>query len=255
MQIHELTQRPKKINEDLKSFLGLNNATVAQAWDEIGGELMQDLAARYTKDPKYANMPLAQRKKAMAADSNTQQIGTKKYGEWNQYIAGVQAKSPIPLTDDQYKAAFLNWMNQSLFNNKFSSLDAAAKQNANMYINGFLRYRNTPEPKKTEMQVDHLKLLIADETARMVQAATDLQQAQAGIGQPQQPQQTTATATAPTPAGYSGATYNVPTAGAPRVSATQSSGTQQKQPTANKVVPLKPQDVEKIAANVSKAPA
>jgi hypothetical protein len=180
MQIHELFQRPRAVNEDLSGFFGLNNPAVKQAWDQLGGELIQDLSARFTKDPRYANMPLEQRKKAIAQDQNVQQIAQQKYEEWQKYIESLETKARgTPLTDQQYQAAFLNWANQALFNNKFSSLDSAVKAKAQMYLDGFLRYRTATEPKKTEMQRDHLQLLIADEIARSVQVATDLQKAQA----------------------------------------------------------------------------
>lgn len=213
MLIHELTQRPEKINEDLKSFLGLNNATVAQAWDQIGGELMQDLAARYTKDPRYTKMPLDQRKKAMAADASIQQISKEKYGQWNQYISGLQAKTPTPLTDDQYKAAFINWANQSLFNNQFSGLDNIAKAQAQRFFDQFVSYRNTAEPSKTARQTDFINLIISDETARMVQVATDLQRAQAAAGQsaaqkPAAGQPTTSPTTAASTVSFGGEPQN-----------------------------------------------
>lgn len=191
MLIHELTQKPANINEDLKSFFGLNNPVVAQAWDQIGGELIQDLAARFTQDPKYANMSMEQRKLAIAQDQALQQQVEKKNSEWNNYVANLQMKAGAPLTDQQYKAALLNWANQSLFNGKFSSLDPAAKRQAEFHLSWIAENRNNPVEIKRMFSA-----LLANETARMVQVATDLQKAQAAMNQPAA-QQTTAGA-APT---------------------------------------------------------
>lgn len=181
MQIHELFQRPKKVNEDLSSFFGSNNPAVRQAWDQLGGELIQDLSARFTKDPKYANMSLEQRKKAIAQDQNVQQMAQQKYEEWQKYITSVETKARgTPLTDQQYQAAFMNWANQSLFNNKFNSLDSAVKAKAQEYFTQFLSHRRDPEPKRRSMlQTAILGSMIADETARTIQVATDLQKTQA----------------------------------------------------------------------------
>jgi hypothetical protein len=183
MQIHELFQRPTKINEDLSSFFGLNNPAVKQAWDQIGGELIQDLSARFTKDPRYANMSLEQRKKAIAQDQSVQQMAQQKYEEWQKYITSLETKARgTPLTDQQYQAAFLNWANQSLFNNKFNSLDSAIKVKAQEYFTRFVSHRGDPDAKRRSMyQTNILGSLIADETARAVQVATDLQKTQAAL--------------------------------------------------------------------------
>lgn len=209
MQIHELFQRPKAVTEDLSSFFGLNNPAVKQAWDQLGGELIQDLSARFTKDPKYANMPLEQRKKAIAQDQNVQQIAQQKYEEWQKYITSIETKARgTPLTDQQYQAAFMNWANQSLFNNKFNSLDSAVKAKTQEYFTQFLSHRRDPEPKRRIMlQTAILGSMIADETARAVQVATDLQKTQAA----QAAQQKNASAaTQPT-------TMNAPKASMPQI--------------------------------------
>jgi len=181
MLIHELHQKPKKVNESLSSFFGLNNPQVSAAWGQLGGDLIQDLFARFTKDPRYANLPLAQRKLAIARDENIQQIADKKLEEWNKYVANLQIKTGAPLNDQQYNAALLNWANASLFNNKFSQLDPVAKNQAQFHLEWIAKHRNDP----VEMR-KMLTALIADETARMVQVATDLQKAQAAMNQPQQ---------------------------------------------------------------------
>lgn len=212
MQIHELFQRPKNVKEDLASFFGLNNPAVKQAWDQIGGELVQDLSARFTKDPRYANMSLDQRKKAIAQDQAVQEIAQQKYEEWQKYITALETKARgTPLTDQQYQAAFMNWANQSLFNNKFNSLDSAVKANAQTYMNGFLRYRATPDPKKSQMQTEHLQMLIADETARAVQVATDLQKTQAALSAQQK------VAKSPSPTSNQQTTTNAPVANVPQI--------------------------------------
>jgi len=186
MLIHELTLAPKKINEDLKSFFGLNNPQVAAAWDQIGGQVIQDLSARFSKDPRYANMPLAQRKDAIVRDQGIQQQALKYLDNWNQTIAALQTKSATPLTDDQYKAAFLNWANKTLFNNKFSALDANIQTQTREYFDQFVAHRgDTDTRRRNALQQAILSNLLADETARMVQVATDLSKAQAAMTTPQ----------------------------------------------------------------------
>jgi hypothetical protein len=180
MQIHELFQSPAKVNEDLSSFFGLNNPAVKKAWDQLGGELIQDLSARFTKDPRYANMSLDQRKKAIAQDQAVQEMAQQKYEEWQKYITALETKARgTPLTDQQYQAAFLNWATQSIFGNKFNSLDPAIKTKAKEYFTQFVSHRGDPDTNRRSMfQTNVLASLIADETARAVQVATDLEKAQ-----------------------------------------------------------------------------
>jgi len=212
MQIHELFSRPKNVNEDLSSFFGLNNPAVKQAWDQLGGELIQNLSARFTKDPRYANMPLEQRKKAIAQDQAVQQMAQQKYEEWQKYIASLETKARgTSLTDQQYQAAFLNWITQSIFGNKFNSLDPAIKANAQEYFTQFLSHRGDPDVKRRAMfQTNILASLIADETARAVQVATDLQKTQAALSV-----QKKATNT---PTVGQKSTTNAPVAGVPQIS-------------------------------------
>lgn len=211
MQIHELFQHPKKVNEDLSSFFGLNNPVVKQAWDQIGGELIQDLSARFTKDPRYANMPLDQRKKAIAQEQAVQQIAQQKFEEWQKYITSLETKARgTPLTDQQYQAAFMNWANQSLFNNKFNSLDSAIKANAQEFLTQFVSHRNDPDAKRRSMfQTTILGSLVADETARAVQVATDLQKTQAALSAQQKATNTSAVGQK--------STTNAPAAGVPQI--------------------------------------
>ena len=179
MLIHELTTQPKKVNESLSSFFGLNNPQVAQAWGQMGGALVQDLFARFSKDPRYANMTVAQRKLALERDQNIQDIANKKADEWNKYVTSLQTKNGARLTDQQYQAALLNWANPSLFNGKFANLDPVAKHQAQFHLDWIAKHRDNPaETKKM------LTALISDETSRMIQVATDLQRAQAAIAQP-----------------------------------------------------------------------
>lgn len=195
MQIHELFQHPKTVNEDLSSFFGLNNPVVKQAWDQIGGELIQSLSARFTKDSRYANMSIDQRKKAIAQDQTVQQMAQQKYEEWQKYITALETKARgTPLTDQQYQAAFLNWANQSMFGNKFNSLDSAVKATAQQYFTQFVSHRGDPDAKRRAMfQTNILASLIADETARAVQVATDLQKTQAALSVQQKASNTTPT--------------------------------------------------------------
>lgn len=283
MQIHELFQRPKKVNEDLASFFGLNNPTVAQAWSQIGGELMQNLSSRFAKDPKYANMSLTQRKQAMLADQMIQQTAQQKVEEWQKVVTALETKNRgVPLTDQQYEAAFMNWANKSLFNGKFSTLDPSVKAKAQQYFGQFVAHRNDSDAaKRSTMQQGVLASLLADESARAVQVATDLQKAQAAMGiqgQAQQPQvqQGPGYTVQPTQPGYKATTTNAPVATLPQTTSpvvqstapvaprTVVPGTQQKQlpgygatkTNAPTTVPqIKPADVKKIASNVAKAPA
>lgn len=263
MQIHELFYRPKKVNEDLASFFGLNNPVVKQAWDQIGGELIQDLSARFTKDPRYANMPLEQRKKAIAQDQAVQQMAQQKYEEWQTYIKSLETKARgTPLTDQQYQAAFLQWANQSLFGNKFASLDPAVKSTAQQYFTQFVSHRGDPDAKRRAMfQTNILSSLIADETARAVQVATDLQNAQASMGtqaaqsSAQQPAQQgsgyTVQATQPA---YKAVATNAPVAAVPQIGAGLPQVAAKAQPAAKQTVtPADMQKFKQIAANAVKA--
>lgn len=255
MQIHELFQRPKTLKEDLAGFFGLNNPAVKQVWDQLGGELIQDLAARFTKDPKYANMPLEQRKKAIAQDQAVQQMAQQKYEEWQKYITALETKNRgTPLTDQQYQAAFMNWANQSLFGSKFASLDSAVKAKAQEYFTQFISHRGDPDPKRRSMfQTTILGSMIADETARAVQVATDLQKAQAATGTT--PTQATAQQPAakqgqgynvqPAQPGYKAVTTNAPVAAVPQVNTPTAPSTQQ----------VNPQQLKQIAAKAAKATA
>jgi len=263
MQIHELFQHPKKVNEDLSSFFGLNNPVVKQAWDQIGGELIQSLSARFTKDPRYANMSIDQRKKAIAQDQAVQQMAQQKYDEWQKYIASLETKARgTPLTDQQYQAAFLNWITQSIFGNNFNSLAPAVKATAQQYFTQFVSHRGDPDAKRRAMfQTNILASLIADETARAVQIATDLQKAQAATGttpaqsSAQQPtQQGQGYTVQPTQPGYKAVTTNAPAAAVPQIGAGLPQVPVKPQPAAKQTVtPADMQKFKQIAANAVKA--
>jgi len=194
MQIHELT-KPKKINEGLRDIFGLNNPTVKAAWEEIGGELAQNLAAKFTRDPRYTNLPLAQRKLAMMRDQTIQQAAEQKLEELTKYVAGIEIKSGKSLTDQQYQAALMPWIDISILNKKYAELDPAVK-------NTVLATAETMSKNRTNANIQKqlLTTLLADESARMVQVATDLQKFQAANA-PAAPVKTqTAAATATTAA-------------------------------------------------------
>lgn len=189
MLIHELTTN-KKLNEGIGDFFGLNNATVAKVWNELGSEAVHNLAVRFTRDPKYTNIKdLAQRKRAIERDEYLQQITQQYFESWNKQLNELEIRNGAPLTDQQYQLALLNWVNKVWYKNKFNSLDAEMQNRAKAHFAEITKNRNNAEKIK-----ELFNSLAADQAAREVEVWTTMQQQQqprAGQTQP----------TAPAPAG------------------------------------------------------
>lgn len=190
MQIHELLPR-KKVNEGLGDFFGLNNPKVKEVWNSLGSDLVQNIAAKFTSDPRYAKLPFEQAKAAMMRDEFVQDTANKSLESWNQYVAQLQLRNGGELNDQQYNQALLAWANRGLFNGRYNELGANAKQVAQAHFADITKNRR--DPKKVQ---NTFASLVADETARVVQVATDLKAqmaAQANMqaakipGQPAQP--------------------------------------------------------------------
>ena len=173
MLIHELT-KSKKLNEGIGSFFGLNNPQVAQAWGKLGSEAISNLAVRFTRDPRYAKITdLAQRKRAIEQDEYLERI-TDQYTEaWNKQLNELEIRNGAPLTDAQYQAALMNWMNKVWYKNKFGELDPAVQNRAKYHVGEITKNRNNAAKIK-----DYFKSLAADQAAREVEVWTTLQQQQ-----------------------------------------------------------------------------
>lgn len=169
MQIHELTSR-RKVNEGLADFFGLNNPKISDVWNEIGSGVVQGLAARFTNDPRYAKLPYEQRKSAMMRDEFIQDTAQKNLDAWNSYLAQLQLRNGGELNDQQYQTALLSWANRGMYNGRYNELDQRAKQVAQAHFAAITKNRkNSDKIKET------FASLVADETARVVQVATDVQ--------------------------------------------------------------------------------
>ena len=142
MLIHELN-KPNKINEGIGDFFGLNNPKVSQAWGKLGSEVISNLAARFTRDPRYAKITdLAQRKRAIEQDEYLERI-TDQYTEaWNKQLNELEIRNGAPLTDAQYQAALMNWMNKVWYKNKFGELDPAVQNRAKYHVGEITKNRN-----------------------------------------------------------------------------------------------------------------
>lgn len=178
MLIHELTTS-KKINEGIGEFFGLNNPKVAQIWGELGAEMIHDLSARFTKDPRYASLPLAQRKRAIQQDEYIQRISQQYLDAWNKQLNELEVRNGAALTDIQYQNALANWASKTWYKNEFNDLDPAAQARAKAHFAEITRNRNQPEKIK-----ELFSSLAADQAAREVEVWTTLQKQQP------QPQQT-----------------------------------------------------------------
>jgi len=176
MLIHELLQHPKKVNEGLGEFFGLNNPRVAQAMGQLGGELVASLAARFTTDPRYTKLPLAQRKRAIERDEYLQRTAEQSVESWNKQLGEIEIRNGAELTDQQYQAALTNWANKGLYNNKFNNLDSNMKAKALAHFAEVTRNRKNPEEIKRL-----IGSLIADEAAREVEVATRMATASAPV--------------------------------------------------------------------------
>jgi hypothetical protein len=198
MQIHELLPR-KKVNEGFGDFFGLNNPKVKEVWNELGAEMVQDLSARFTSDPRYANMNFAQRKMAIMRDEFLQDTSQKSLDAWNSYLEQIQIRNGAELTDQQYQNSLLAWANRGMFNGRYNELGPEAKQTAIEHFTAITK--NRKDPKKIK---DTFASLVADETARVVQVATDLKaqaQAQANLQTARGASQPTAPGAPITPSG------------------------------------------------------
>lgn len=169
MQIHELTSK-QKVNEGIGDFFGLNNPKVKDALNDIGSDLVQTLAARFTRDPRYTKLPYEQRKAAIMRDEFVQDTAQKSLDTWNEYLAQLQLRNGSELNDQQYQTALLSWANRGLFNGRYNELDQPAKQVAQAHFADITKNRKDPTKIKNTFAS-----LVADETSRVVQVATDVQ--------------------------------------------------------------------------------
>jgi D-alanyl-D-alanine carboxypeptidase len=152
MQIHELTQR-KKVKEGIASAFGLDKSEVRQAWGDIGGQLVQGIAARFTKDPRYANLPMDQRIRAMQHDQDTAEAARTYTDSWNNYINQITVRNGSqPLDDATYRAVLSQWATKTVFDNNLNAVTPDMKQKIDATLDAITAARANPKTIEANMR-------------------------------------------------------------------------------------------------------
>lgn len=127
MQIHELTQ--KTVNEGwLGSAFGLDKPNVQQALGQVGGDIIDNIAARFTKDPRYTKLPLDQRIDVMRRDAALAQTIKKLQDKFNEHYKSLMyANNNQPMDDRTFAANLINWLDTNVFERKLNTLDPALR--------------------------------------------------------------------------------------------------------------------------------
>jgi hypothetical protein len=137
MQIHEITSR---------QYLGEVSSAVKQVWGQIAGDVTANVQARYTKDPRYVNLPLAQRIDVMRRDAEVKEIGQAAAEAWNQQVSGLMYRNQNqPLDDKTYQANLQAWINNNYFDKKLNNIDPASRTQALQTIQNITTNRSNPQ--------------------------------------------------------------------------------------------------------------
>lgn len=205
MQIHELTQ--PRLNEGLGSALGLDNSVVAQAWGSMGAELLNNLAAKYTKDPRYTQIKdIKQRMDVMARDAEVKAIADKlleKFKDYNYRLLYANNNQPLP--DTSFALKMTQWVNDNIFRRKLVTAPAGIKTQVADLVNRATKSRD-PGNNNFESAFRELVSLWAVNEVDIIQAynTDQAQQQQRGQTSTVAPAQTKIStppaAGAPTPA-------------------------------------------------------
>jgi hypothetical protein len=127
MQIHELTKRT--VPEGIGSALGLNNPVVSQAWGSMGADLLNNLAAKYTKDPRYTQIAdIKQRTDVMARDAEVKAIADKlleKFKDFNYRLLFANNNQLLP--DASFAPKMTQWVDANIFRRKLDTAPAGIK--------------------------------------------------------------------------------------------------------------------------------
>lgn len=142
MQIHELTK--KKITEGLGSAFGLDNSAVAQAWSSMGAELLNNLAAKYTKDPRYTQIKdIKQRMDVMARDAEVKAIADKlleKFKDYNYRLLYANNNQPLPA--ESFAPKMTQWVDANIFKRKLDTAPARIKTQVADLVNQATKSRD-----------------------------------------------------------------------------------------------------------------
>lgn len=142
MQIHELTK--KKIVEGLGSAFGLDNSAVAQAWGSMGAELLNNLAAKYTKDPRYTQIKdIKQRMDVMARDAEVKAIADKlleKFKDYNYRLLYANNNQPLPA--ESFAPKMTQWVDANIFKRKLDTAPARIKTQVADLVNQATKSRD-----------------------------------------------------------------------------------------------------------------
>jgi hypothetical protein len=137
MQIHEITYR-QQLNEV--------NPVVKQVWGQIAGDAVANARAKYTNDPRYANLPMDQRVDVMRRDAEVKERGQKAAEAWNQQVSGLMYRNQNqPLDEKTYQANLQAWINKNYFDNKLNSINPQSKTQAIQAIQSITTNRANPQ--------------------------------------------------------------------------------------------------------------
>jgi len=205
MQIHELTK--KKIAEGLGSAFGLDNSAVAQVWSSMGAELLNNLAAKYTKNPRYAQIKdIKQRMDVMARDTEVKAIADKlleKFKDYNYRLLYANNNQPLPA--ESFAPKMTQWVNTNIFRRQLDTAPAGIKTQVEDLVNQATKSRD-PGNDNFESAFRQLVALWAVNEVNIIQAYNTAQAQQNGqssaVNQPARPTKisTPPAAGAPTPA-------------------------------------------------------
>lgn len=143
MQIHELTKRT--VHEGLGSAFGLDNPAVAQAWSSMGAELLNNLAAKYTKDPRYTQIKdIKQRMDVMARDAEVKAVSDKlleKFKDFNYRLLYANNNQPLP--DASFAPKMTQWVDANIFRRKLDTAPTGIKTKVADLIDQATKNRNS----------------------------------------------------------------------------------------------------------------
>ena len=156
MQIHELTKRT--VQEGLGSAFGLDNPVVAQAWSSMGAELLNNLSAKYTRDPRYTQMKdIKQRMDVMARDAEVKDIADRlleKFKDYNYRLLYANNNQPLP--DQLFAPKMSQWVDANIFRRKLDTAPVAIKKQVTDLIN---RATKSRDPGNTQFETTFRELV------------------------------------------------------------------------------------------------
>lgn len=200
MQIHELTKK-SNLDEGIGSALGLNNPVVAQAWGSMGADLLNNLAAKYTKNPRYTQIKdIKQRMDVMARDAEVKEITDKlleKFKDFNYRLLYANNNQPLPA--ESFAPKMSQWVDANIFRRRLSTAPAGIKTQVADLVNRATKNRD-PGNNEFESAFRELVALWAVNEVDIIQAYNTAQTQKRGqVSAVNQPT-TTPTKISPPPA-------------------------------------------------------